>query len=113
MDRTSVKVLKYINKQNSPVSAEQIMEKHGTKGEQSLSMLCQEGYLSRGIGKTMYYHNAATGRAESKTIPNNMYSIEPLGRDYLEHKFWNDFDKWLVRLCAIWGAVTGTIALFG
>ena len=111
MDITSVKVLKYISKQNDPVSAEQIMEKYGTRGNQSLSMLYQENYLSRGIAKTMYYHNTETGRAESKTIPNNMYAIEPLGRDFLEHKFWNDFDRWLTRGAAFVGLITGVASL--
>lgn len=111
MDKTSVKVLKYINKQDNPVSADQIIEKYGSKGKQSLFLLCQGNYLSRGIDKTVYYHNPTTGRADSKAILNNMYSIEPLGRDLLEHKFWNDFDRWLTRGTAIIGFVTGVISL--
>ena len=113
MDRTSIKVLKFIGKQSAPVSSDVVIAKFGTPGEQSLSQLCEERYISRGVSKTWLYHNSATGTSETKTTPNSMYTIEPLGRDFLEHKFWNDFDKWLVRLCAIWGAITGTIALFG
>lgn len=111
MDRTSVKVLKYINKQDDPVSDDQVMEKYGSKGQQSLSMLYQEGYLSRGIGQTIYYCDAATGKSETKTKLNNLYSIEPPGRDFLEHKFWNDFDRWVTRGAAIVGFVTGMISL--
>ena len=111
MDKTSVKVLRYINKQNNPVSAEQIEEKYGFKGRQSLSMLCDGNYLSRGIGKTMFYHDAATGKPASKVILNNMYSMEPLGRDFLEHKFWNDIDRWLTRGTAFIGFITGVISL--
>ena len=113
MDRTSVKVLKFIRKQAVPVSADVIVAKFGTPGEQSLSRLCEGKYISQGIAKTWLYHNGATGTSETKAVHNAMYTIEPLGRDFLEHKFWDDFDKWLVRLCAIWGAITGTIALFG
>ena len=72
MDRTSVKVLKHINKKSGPVLAEQIAEKFGDKGTQSLSMLCREGYLSRSLEKSVM-----------PEILTNAYYIEPLGRDFL------------------------------
>lgn len=86
MDRTSVKVLKYINKKDGSVRAEQIAEKFGDNGTQSLSMLCQEGYLSRSLERT-----------GAQEILCNVYYIEPHGRDFLEHRFGDILDKWLGR----------------
>ena len=109
MDRTSIEVLKYINENGGTVSADQIAKKYGTKGEQSLSMLCKQEYVSRGIKKTVIYLNAATGNTETKVIPSNMYSIEPLGRDFLEHRFWNLFDKWLGRANGVLSILGGAL----
>ena len=98
MDRTSVKVLTYINKKSGPVLTEQITEKFGDKGTQSLSMLYNEGYLSRSLERT--------GTAE---ILTNAYYIEPLGRDFLEHRFGNMFDKWLGRANGIASILGGAL----
>lgn len=98
MDRTSVKVLKYINKNTGPVFTEQITEKFGDKGTQSLSMLYHEGYLSRSLERS--------GTPETLT---NAYYIEPLGRDFLEHRFGDIFDKWLGRAGAIFPILGGAL----
>ena len=101
MDRTSIKVLKYIKKNAGSVRSEQIIEKFGSNGVQSLSMLYREGYLSRSF--------AGTG---AKEILCNIYRLQPAGRDFLEHKFWNDFDKWVTRGAAFVGFITGVTSLF-
>lgn len=98
MDRTSIKVLKYINKKSGPVLTEQITEKFGDKGTQSLSMLYHEGYLSRSLKRS--------GTPETLT---NAYYIEPLGRDFLEHRLGNTFDKWLGRANGIASILGGAL----
>ena len=86
MDKTSVKVLLYMNSQSQPVSAEKISEKFGSNGEQSLKMLHEGGYISRSID-----------RHETSGSFVHVYELEPLGRDFLEHRFGILFDKWLSR----------------
>lgn len=98
MDRTSVKVLKYINKKDGSVRTEQIIEKFGNNGAQSLSMLCDEGYVSRSIERT--------GTEGSLC---HVYYIEPLGRDFLEHRFGDMFDKWLGRANGIFSILGGAL----
>lgn len=109
MDRTSVKVLKYINKQNRAVLAEQVTEKFGDKGSQSLAMLYHEGYLSRSLEQTVIHSNTDTEELESKTVLTNVYYIEPLGRDFLEHRFGNTFDRWLGRANGISSILGGAL----
>lgn len=113
MDKASVKVLKYIKKHDGPIRRDEISQKFGKIGEQSLSHLVSSHYISQGEKYSGIAKNPVTGRVETRSVPNGEYSIEPLGRDFLEHKFWNDFDRWVTRICAIWGAITGTLALFG
>ena len=108
MDRTSVKVLKYINKKDAPVFAEQIAEKFGERGTQSLSMLYHEGYLSRSLERTTTGTNAVAGKSETEIL-TNAYYIEPLGRDFLEHRFGNVFDKWLGRANGIFSILGGAL----
>lgn len=86
MDKTSVKVLLYMNSQSQPVSAEKISEKYGSNGTQSLKMLHAAEYISRRIEKD-----------EPSGSFVHVYELEPLGRDFLEHRFGNLFDKWLSR----------------
>ena len=98
MDRTSVKVLKYINKKAGHVFADEITVKFGDKGTQSLSMLYHEGYLSRSLE-----------RAGTPEILTNAYYVEPLGRDFLEHRLGNTFDKWLSRANGITSILGGAL----
>lgn len=111
MDKTSLKVLRYIKKQDKPVSREAISQKYGIKGEQSLSQLDTDNYISQGSKYAGITKNSITGRVETKNIPNGMYVIEPKGRDFLEHKFWSDYDKWITRITALFGFITGIISL--
>lgn len=100
MDRTSVKVLRYIKKNGESVRVEQIVEKFGSSGTQSLSMLCSEDYLSRSFE-----------RADPLAPPCNIYYMEPKGRGFLQRKFWDDFDRWITRAAALIGLITGAASL--
>lgn len=98
MDRTSVKVLRYIKKNAGSVSSENIIEKFGSDGVQSLSMLCDESYLSCSLERT--------GHQETLC---NIYRLEPHGRDFLENRFGDIFDKWLSRANAILPILGGAL----
>ena len=98
MDRTSVKVLKYIKQKDGAVCAEQIIKKFGRSGAQSLSMLCDEEYLSRSLERMGPEQALCT-----------VYYIEPRGRDFLEHRFGDIFDKWLGRASAIFPILGGAL----
>lgn len=111
MDRTSIKVLRYIEKQENAVPRDEITKKYGTKGTQSLSQLDTDKYISQGSKYAGIYRNPLTGRAETRDIPDGQYVISPKGRDFLEQKFWNDFDKLITRATALIGFVTGIISL--
>lgn len=108
MDRISIEVLKYINKKDGHVLAEQIAGEFGEKGMQSLSMLYHEGYLSRSLERTTTEPDAVTGKSEMELL-TNVYRIEPLGRDFLEHRFGNAFDKWLGRANSIFTILGGAL----
>lgn len=111
MDKTSVKILKYLKKRNRPVSADEISQKFGSIGEQSLSHLDSIRYISQGFRYGGITRNPVTGRAETCDVPDGQYKLEPPGRDFLEHKFWNDFDRWITRATAFIGFVTGVLSL--
>ena len=111
MDRTSLKVLRDIKKRGEPVLREIILQKYGTEGEQSLSQLDTDNYISQGFKSVGVAKNPVTGRMEPRNIPNGMYVIAPKGRGFLAHKFWNDIDKWITRSAALVGLVTGIISL--
>lgn len=111
MDRVSIKVLRYLKKQDKAVSRDAVAQKYGAKGEQSLSQLSVDNYISQGVKYAGISRNPVTGRAETKNAPNGMYTIEPKGRDFLEHRFWNGFDRWITRATALIGFATGLISL--
>lgn len=90
MDRTSVKVLKYIKKNGGLVSSEIILEEFGNDGAQSLKMLCDEGYLSRGLE-----------RIGSQETLCDVCRLLPHGYGFLQDRFWDLFDKWLNRTNAL------------
>lgn len=98
MDRTSVKVLKYIKKNGGSVSSDQIIAKYGRDGAESLSLLCEEGYLWRGLERT--------GPQE---VLCDVCCLLPRGRGFLQGRFWELFDKWLNRTNAILPILGGAL----
>lgn len=91
MDRLSKKILKYIFKQ-STASHTEIIEKFGERASASIRFLFNNGYIS----------------AMPRT---RVYRVESLGIGFLETRRGVSADRWITRICAIIGAVTGTISL--
>lgn len=111
MDKVSVKVLRMIRKASKPISRDEVEQKFGESGVQSLRQLQSDKFISQGTKHGGVAMNQATGRLEPAKIPNGLYSIEPKGRLYLEQKFWNDFDRLVTRLTALVGFFSGITAL--
>lgn len=108
MNRLSIKVLRFIKKQSEPVSKDVIISKFGNDAVESIRFLEKEEYIK--AGKKIYPHRNLNGQHEI-FISNGKYEIAALGLDFLQHKPGRDFDRWLTRIIAIWGALTGTAAL--
>lgn len=109
MDKLSVRVLKHIHKGGDFLHESDVYRKFGYPALSSLKFLCKTGYISSSE------HNRVRYNQGSKLHPNYVadcvYTIEPPGKAFLQHWFWNTFDPWLTRVLAIWGAITGTLAL--
>lgn len=106
MDKLSLKVLKYISSKQDNVSVQAIKEMFGDTSKKSLLFLEKEGLIKSGripIGCDR----------DLKPIlqSDGLFSITSTGLAFLEEKPGKDFDRWLTRFCAIWGAITGTAAL--
>lgn len=107
MDKLSVQVLRYIAETKSTtVSRGKILDSLGESAGKSLRYLEDEGFISSGklpIGVD----------ADHKLImrSDGNYSITSQGLAFLEEKPGKDFDRWITRIVAIWGAITGTAAI--
>lgn len=110
MDKLSVRVLKHIHKNGDSLHESAVYKKYGDQALSSLRFLRKNGYISSSQYNRTSYNRA--GRLHPNYVPDCVYTIEPPGREYLQHWFWNTFDPWLTRILAIWGAITGTLALF-
>lgn len=102
MDKLSVKVLKYIASDQSITPREAIIEKFGDPAANSLSFLEDDGYIKSGRKPT-----GLNGKYRS----NGQYAATSKGLAYLEKRPGKIFDHWMTRVCAIWGAFTGTAAI--
>ena len=109
MDKLSLKVLRRICKSGGELTESAIYQKFGNDALSSLKFLCKNNYISSS------QYNRSRYNQGSKHAPHYaadcLYAIEPPGKAYLEHWFWNTYDPWLTRIIAIWGAITGTLAL--
>lgn len=107
MDKLSLNVLKHIAAaQPERVSRSAIIEKFGQPATNSLSFLEKEdlirsGRIPVGVGGDLKPIFGSDGR----------FSVTSAGLSFLEEKPGKDFDRWLTRVVAIWGAITGTAAL--
>ena len=105
VDKLSLKILHFL-RGKSEVPESDIVDKFGQKSVASLHYLRSNDYISSGT-KIL-----GTG-PDSKPVfmPNGIYSIAPKGHYLLESKPGTDFDRWLTRIIAIVGAVTGISAI--
>lgn len=106
MDKLSLKVLRHIAAQQDNISAKSVVTLFGDASKKSLSFLENEGFVKSGrtilgIGANM----------KPVFTSNEVYNVTSKGLAFLEEKPGKDFDHWLTRFCAIWGAITGTAAI--
>lgn len=111
LDSLSLKILKELKSKPEPVSEKELIFLFGKETEKSLNYLCSEKYITQGIKYGGITRDPVTGRATTVNCPNGMYSISAFGKDFLQHFFLNEFDKWITRIAAFVGAVTGIISL--
>lgn len=98
MDKFSLKLLKYIDKQNS-VRATLLISIYGQSVVVYLGYLRMNGFISESFEHI------------SDSECDDVFRTTPKGKAFLEEHPGKRFDAWLTRIIAIWGAVTGTIAL--
>nr|WP_290463187.1 hypothetical protein [Acutalibacter muris] len=98
MDKFSRKLLKYIDKQKL-VSANTLKSKYGQSVRVYLGYLHMDDFISE------------SWEYVSKDKCDYVYRTTPKGKAFLEENPGKRFDTWLTRIIAIWGAITGTIAL--
>ena len=98
MDTFSLKLLKYIDKQKV-VRATTLISKHGKSVRVYLGYLHKDDFISE------------SWEYVSQDKCDDVFRITPKGKSYLEELPGKRFDRWLTRIIAIWGAMTGTIAL--
>ncbi len=99
MDKRSLEILKYIAA-HDPASEIDIISELGEDTEIPLGYLVAHNFVMKNwesIGKL--------GHCDM------MYRAIVDGHAYLEDKPEKDFDRWLMRIISIWGAITGTAAL--
>lgn len=106
MDRISVKILKYLKKENKAVSRETIVDLFGKGANKSLEYLEKEDYIQEGREYIEMLLRDINHRQRYDYRRNSMFEITSEGLDFLEHKPGRDFDHWINRIsviCAILG----------
>lgn len=106
MDKLSVKVLRYLDKQSEPVSKDTIAEKFGRQASESVRYLESAGFIKS--GKAFMPHRNSNGQ-QAYFISNNKYEIASPGRDYLQSKPGKDFDRWLSRISILFSVLGGAL----
>lgn len=111
MDKLSNKVLKYLKKQTSPTPQAVITDKYGENAKRSLNYLEKDGFIRLGTifgDRFIEYDKLPNALKANQSL---VYEITSLGINYLEEKPGQDFDRWLTRIAAIIGAITGCVSL--
>lgn len=111
MDRLTIKVLKLIQKQGKPIHEATIVEKFGDEARSSLEYLKGIEYIHEGSEIQGMYYDSNENRMRPEIVPNGVFEIRPAGKDFLQSSPGVNFDRWITRICAIVGAVTGIAAL--
>lgn len=109
MDKLSVRVLKQIHKNGDSLLESSIYKKYGDPALPTLRFLKDEKYIRIEKCDRVSY-NRGNSR-DPNYFKENLYALEPKGKDYLQHEFWDDFDHWITRISAIVGAITGIASL--
>ena len=111
MDKLSIKILKHLNEQKESLHRDKIIEQFGPGAFKSLDNLQKTGHIKQGSKYGGISSDPATGRARTVNVPDGQFEIDSPGLDFLQHRFWNCFDKWITRITAIIGFITGLFSL--
>lgn len=111
MDKLSVKVLKLIAKAGRPVTKSEIVDKYGDEAISSLEYLKEIKYIHEEYRHEGLYYDRDVNDLMPRLVPGNVYDLKPIGKDFLESHPGKGFDRWVTRICAIIGAITGISAL--
>ena len=104
MDRTTRKVLRFLSCHAGMNDLSVIVAKCGSGSERSLEHLVSIGYVKQ--AQRRFYT-----REGARATPDDKYEITAGGLWCLKESPWIALDKWITRICAVVGAVTGVIAL--
>lgn len=95
----------YISRQEE-TDRDELISVFGDGAKISADFLLQSEYISSGLeprGITLDHRPIM--------VSDGIFRITSQGLAYLQEKPGKDFDRWLTRIVAIWGAITGTAAL--
>lgn len=105
MDKLSHKILKYISHRDT-TSLNRLISVFGDGARTSTDFLLENAYISSGrvpIGVSMDH--------KPILVSDGIFRITSHGLAYLQKKPGKDFDRWLTRIGAVVGAITGITAL--
>lgn len=105
MDKHSRLVLSFMARQTDAVSTADIQHAVGDAAPRSVEYLQKEGYI-----QAQYKRHYSPGDGIYKR-QCDAYTITAKGISYLEHRPGVVADRWITRICAIVGALTGIPAL--
>lgn len=104
LDKLSYRILKFISQHEKSRLAD-LIDQFGINAEKSISYLESNGFISSAkigsgyLGKDAHFTSIG------------IYSVTSYGLSFLQAHPGQTFDRWLTRILAIWGAITGTAAL--
>lgn len=107
MDKLSVKILRYLKEEARPVHINEIVAKFGAESTKAVAYLKDNNYASE--GKRVSGIEGTNGNRTLRYRSDLTFSLSPLGKDFLEHKFGNDFDRWLNRFNGIYAIIGGAL----
>ncbi len=106
MDKLSLKILKFIAQKQDNVARDTITSLFGDSSGKSLSYLLNEGFIKSGRSLV-----GVNPDMKAIYLSNDIFSITSKGIDFLEKRPGKIYDIWSTRVLAIYGAITGTIAI--
>ena len=106
LDKSSENVLKFISEKGGQATDKMIRERFGEKADASLQFLQEKGFV---LSRKEYSGINSFGRPV--TTGATYYVCQPAGNAYLEEIVGKRVDRWITRIAAIVGAVTGVVSL--
>lgn len=107
MEKLAVKILRRLRNAKAPISRQDLITEFGAEAPRALDYLFRDNYIKQGQ-KRNRYRSQDDDRA---FVPDGMYSIDSGGMDYLQRAPGIWFDKWITRISAIVGFITGVLSL--